>query len=710
MNPARAALLLALASFAPPASAFRFVPGSVTLSPAEVTVTRTITLTVEIEDDKKVGADYFETAVHPVPSALVKPLSGKVPVLSCSQTGVTRGTWVFEALAPGRVSFRVEASITGCRAYAHANLKADAGAVAIKPLPLWSQLELEPRAVAPGGEFSLRLLFRNDAPFDMDLVAPEVQADFTTSSGDITVPVGAAKVEPPTAVRNRRLVLPAGGSASITWKFRAVQGGQTRFIVTGGGMIVTSPAVTCRRDAVLALYVPEPDGTVSIGRELRLRGRLYDGGEAPALAPAVALTWSPAGAVKLAGSSADRPADVHLDSVPLEFAWRLLAVEPGELALRVTASATEGDTGRFVASSVERKVRILPPPDLDLKLALSSATQLVGSRAEFVLTVINRSKAMAQNITPIMTSQRGRGRFTPLSPVFSGISPGAKAVFRGAFIPSTAGPIEISAQVTGRGEKGGPRVRAASDVVDLLALPAARLEMFTLDGRLWNGITGEVRFRLVNPLPHPLKVTGMGLNLSGGPSGSLPQGNVRPSSLTLAPGGSATPVVRFYAPPSTKAETVMGLISVTGQVMPWRVPFTWQGSSRLMAVCAPLGDKIAMMEPTGIFRPSPDLFVALEFTLAKAGQAGLVVRSADGRTVRTLLPLEKRAAGWHTAAWDGTDDSGKPVPAASYVIRLAGPSGKPAAGQGAKPGAGDTTVWPGNAAWKDDRQLKLERP
>lgn len=59
----------------------------------------------------------------------------------------------------------------------------------------------------------------------------------------------------------------------------------------------------------------------------------------------------------------------------------------------------------------------------------------------------------------------------------------------------------------------------------------------------------------------------------------------------------------------------------------------------------------------------------LRFALPRPSPATVLVRSVEGRVVRTLLHGEL-AAGEHDCRWDGRDDVGAAVPAGQYVLVL----------------------------------------
>jgi len=64
----------------------------------------------------------------------------------------------------------------------------------------------------------------------------------------------------------------------------------------------------------------------------------------------------------------------------------------------------------------------------------------------------------------------------------------------------------------------------------------------------------------------------------------------------------------------------------------------------------------------------------IDFALAIGGRVTLGVYTVDGRFVRTLVS-EDRAAGHHTANWNGLDQSGRPVASGTYFYRLQAPEG-----------------------------------
>ncbi|MBD3337231.1 MAG: hypothetical protein GF355_17090 [Candidatus Eisenbacteria bacterium] len=72
-------------------------------------------------------------------------------------------------------------------------------------------------------------------------------------------------------------------------------------------------------------------------------------------------------------------------------------------------------------------------------------------------------------------------------------------------------------------------------------------------------------------------------------------------------------------------------------------------------------------------RPNPiKSGTRIGFELPRAGQVELSIYSLDGRLVRTLV-AEERAAGRHSVAWDGRNESGRKVSGGAYFYRLRAP-------------------------------------
>ena len=90
--------------------------------------------------------------------------------------------------------------------------------------------------------------------------------------------------------------------------------------------------------------------------------------------------------------------------------------------------------------------------------------------------------------------------------------------------------------------------------------------------------------------------------------------------------------------------------------------------------------------------------VSVYFNLETDSKVSLLLTSADGTVVRELLHASPRKAGANSAAWDGLDEAGQPVPAGSYKWKLLSTQGLKAeylmsVGTNSTPG---WESWPGN--------------
>jgi hypothetical protein len=69
-------------------------------------------------------------------------------------------------------------------------------------------------------------------------------------------------------------------------------------------------------------------------------------------------------------------------------------------------------------------------------------------------------------------------------------------------------------------------------------------------------------------------------------------------------------------------------------------------------------------------RPNPfNPETAIAFSLKESSRVRISVYNLKGQLVATLLDAEK-AAGQHSAAWDGRDDSGRPASSGMYLLRM----------------------------------------
>ena len=93
-------------------------------------------------------------------------------------------------------------------------------------------------------------------------------------------------------------------------------------------------------------------------------------------------------------------------------------------------------------------------------------------------------------------------------------------------------------------------------------------------------------------------------------------------------------------------------------------------------------DYSSAQEPVGIVQrihlvPGPSPFTqnaSLRLEMPSSADGALRVYGADGRVVRTLID-GRLQAGIQQVAWDGRDDTGRPVPTGVYMIRLSSAAG-----------------------------------
>ncbi len=89
----------------------------------------------------------------------------------------------------------------------------------------------------------------------------------------------------------------------------------------------------------------------------------------------------------------------------------------------------------------------------------------------------------------------------------------------------------------------------------------------------------------------------------------------------------------------------------------------------------------------------------VEYSLQRPGYVSVAVYDSTGRLVRTLLRGQKRPPGSHAVAWDGLNQSGRPVPRGTYGWRLLQTPGFTAAYQltvGTNPKPDEWARWTGN--------------
>jgi hypothetical protein len=74
-------------------------------------------------------------------------------------------------------------------------------------------------------------------------------------------------------------------------------------------------------------------------------------------------------------------------------------------------------------------------------------------------------------------------------------------------------------------------------------------------------------------------------------------------------------------------------------------------------------------------RPPAPAGATIDYEVPAAGRVSLAVYDREGRLVRTLLTGKPHAEGRHTAAWDGLDRYGRPLPAGEYTWKAVSTAG-----------------------------------
>ena len=103
-----------------------------------------------------------------------------------------------------------------------------------------------------------------------------------------------------------------------------------------------------------------------------------------------------------------------------------------------------------------------------------------------------------------------------------------------------------------------------------------------------------------------------------------------------------------------------------------RIEFVWSPANS--DVVDPR-DAAALVKAVHLFQNQPNPFspeTSIAFDLPKAGPVELVIYGVNGRLIRRLVK-DTRAAGRHTASWDGRDDAGEKVGSGIYFYQLSAP-------------------------------------
>ncbi len=463
----RIVALIILAGIAGPARALRLAENGFTVSPGEVLLTRTITVTATLENDHPPAGDLFGMEVMPVPGELVRLVGLEPPpAFTCTETGgTTTGRWIFEALAPGTVTFALEASQQQCRSeLSDTPVHAVSPPIHLLPLPVWTSLACVPAFVAPGAEFALVLTLRNDAAEEGFYQPPHADAELGNRRTPAAQVLGAPTVEPATALHGNRLVLPPGREVVFRWRCRARETGTQRFEVVGAGLIMRSRPVTIRTPAAFTLTVPAPAVPTALGREYTVRAVLRTGGDAAVAAPGAAITWSPPDAARLVTAAPVTATLMRAEGPEVAVATFILEpLKPGPLLFSVSAWGTEADSGASLhPPTATRMLAVQAPPRLEVGIAPLSATALVGSRVPFGVTVRNRASAATGAVAPLVLFKAGTADLHAFAPMYIGVPAGGTSFFAGAMTPGSPGAVEFAVQATARDDRGGPWITAVS--------------------------------------------------------------------------------------------------------------------------------------------------------------------------------------------------------------------------------------------------------
>lgn len=689
-----AGMLLAIV-FPGKGAALRIVPGSFRAQPSQVALTRTVTVSLTLEDESGEGG-FLRCEMTAQPSNLVRLLEETKPWISCTNIEQSRGRWVYEAVAPGEVEFKFLASIGSCSQFGPRK-SAEASVVArLNPPVIWSDLELAPRVLSPGEKISLVLFLRNDGELPVSYGLPQAQPEVAGVDRALVEAADGGKTDPPARIRGNRFELAPGESMRTEWSFLALAPGEVKFLITGAGLVVMSPKVLIRHAPVLECLFAPLDDPAAVGKSYELAGRVRSQGEVAITDPRVFLSWSPSGAARLLSVPPTAAGYRLSEGEDLGISFALDLLEPGTLFLTVTAEGREEDTGKSsLAQPVSLELDVLPPPDLELELTLGSATAIVGVEIPFTLRVINRGSVGAASLSPSFLVRRGRASFKPLSPLFQSVLAGSTGVFRGGLVPEEEGETELIAQVSSRGRLGGSMTAVTSAPARLLAISAPALEMYCLTERSGSG-PGKLDFLLRNGGADGFVLSRADLRLTGD-GYSLDADLLKGGTLSLAPGQEARMEVEIEPVAGADPYWLLAGLQFAGKAGSAGLEQSGSLSQRPASLVYPPARRFVLVEPEGPFMPPLDPLLRIEWSVTAAGKSGLAVVTPAGEMVRELVRLGEAAAGLHSTEWYGETDKGRLVKPGDYILRLAGP-------------ASGTSIWPAGAAWTVDRPIEIQEP
>jgi len=689
-------LLFLLLLGATPALAVRFAADGLRAGPASVYLTRTITVAVEVEDTSGHGADVMETGCVPVPEGLVTLVGASPPpAFTCTPGGRSAGRYGWQAVKEGVVRFRVTVGLLVCDTGESQNIEELTPPVTLMPVPMDTVLTALPQRVGFGDSIEIALTLHNRAPEFAVFGRPVADIEMIGRVAPPAVRTDGPVVEPAAVLEGEHMILPAGSTVRVRWHFRAIGPGEAVFRVVAAGLIMMTSPVTIRQSAVLDLSVPAPAAPSAVGRAFNVRAEVGVSGETGARDVAAALSWSPADAARLA--SASLSASVIEPGNRARAGFTLELLKAGPLMFTVSAGGLESDTGRRIeADPVTRLLAVQAPPDLNCVLELSATPVLAGSRLPLRIGVVNRSKHGTQGLTPLIEIREGAATVQPFMPLFQGVPPASTAWFAGGLIPDEAGSVEVLAQVTGRGDRGGDWITIPSEPVRFQCVARPTPLLFALPGDVWEGASSTVRFVIRNGGPDAVRFTSMAVALTASSGLSLPQVKPGPVPLNLASGASATLAFRVFLPATKAPYEVTGMFSGSGVVTSYRLPFSVRLPSRPLAGVRPRQTRINAVEPDDVFRPVADPLLSVDWSSTFTGELGLAVTTAEGRLVSVVRPLGPVKPGRYLDLWRGQADGGGWVAPGRYVLRLAGPS--------------SSSGWPEGAPWRQDRPFQVAAP
>lgn len=714
---ARVTAVLATVLLASAAHAVRLGPGGLRVDPAVLTLTRTVTITMDLEDDSNLGSMELGVDVEADPRGVVSGLEQRQPELfSCTPGGRSSARWVYLAVGTGTVRFRMKVGMVACQTMKQTSQVFVSAPVTVRAARIDSSLVIEPRPAAPGDTLVYSLRLRNTGSEEVYYPAPRADVDWGGRGEPVVEPAGGPEADPPAVMTATGLRLPPGEDVMLRWRFRAQRAGESRIQIIAAGLLIRPPPSGIRLPAKLDFTLGPLAGPTAVGRIVTLRGSLGALGDAGVRDLEATASWSPADAARLAAVtlSATR---IVLDGPRAGLAVALEMLRPGPLMLTVSVAGRETDSGRPVAAPpLTRLIAVQAPPELSCVLVPGSATVLAGSRSPVRLAVINRSATRTIGLAPITVIRRGDADTAGFTPLHASVPGSGSVWFAGAVIPESPGEVEFAAQVTGRGDRGGAWLTATSEPAWIRAVAPPRFEVWPLPDRSFQGMTATVRFLVRNAGEDEVRITSASLNLAvTGGGGTAPR--VSPLPLVLAAGAAATLSAQSFLPPAAAPYQVNGNLSFSGTLTGWRLAFSTPVGSRPLLRAGPPATAISNLEPAAVFRPVTDPLLFVEWTKTIAGDAGVAVTRPDGRPVKTIRALGPMARGFYTALWQGVDDAGRIVPPGPYQVRLAGPLMPGAASVAATvlpAGAVSSTsvadaapVWPMGAAWVRDRAFTV---